>query len=154
MNHMDFSGVASRVIRHLSYNKQCNKQSKGCPFQSQEWIISNFFLAATLESRYITSHSMEKLAFHTNTLVRDDYTIKSHYLTYTSGWSSWEIGRLCFLSLGVKGILYFNTAQRPQDTSYNKNWIKCDYHSFLWLFIWQDGERSYKRHQKVQAFVL
>ena len=64
-----------------------------------KWSMSNFSSSLT---RNITSHSKENLAFHSNTEMKNDYTTNSHYLTYT--FSLWKVGRMYFLSAGVKEL--------------------------------------------------
>ena len=52
---------------------------------------------------------MENLAFHSLlTQMKDDYTTNSHYITYT--FSLYEVGRMYFLDLGVKGLTFLSSA--------------------------------------------
>ena len=63
-------------------------------------VINFKFLLQPHHKSYTTQY--EELGFSSLTQMKDDYTINSHYLTYT--FSLQEVGRMYFVSSGVKGL--------------------------------------------------
>ena len=53
-------------------------------------------------SPVILHHSVDNLASHSLLRLKDDYCTNSHYLIYTFLFK--KVGRMYFLSLGVKGL--------------------------------------------------
>ena len=100
-----------KVLRRKSLTFTNNTKVSGYPFYSQEWSISNFPCSLT---RNITSHSMKNLAFHS--LLRWKIIILSisYYITYISK----TIGRMYFLSLGVKRL----------NLEWRLTWYAADWH--------------------------
>ena len=67
--------------------------------------VNNFKFPLQPHQKYhITQY--EELGFSSLTQMKDDHTTNSHYITYT--FSLLDVGRMPFLSLGVKGLRQFS----------------------------------------------
>ena len=87
-------------------------------------VINVKFPLRPNQKYYITQYG--ELDFLSFTQMKDDYAINSRYLTYT--FSLWKVGRMYFLSSGVKDGLtvwsFFDTAPQlkcTRSTCYNTN---------------------------------
>ena len=91
-----------RKIKALEekYEQKCKELGvRTPPFHSWEWSMSNFSCSLSLN---ITSHSMENLAFHS--LLRWEIIIRQILTTSLIHHLLKNVGRMYFLSLGVKGL--------------------------------------------------
>ena len=74
---------------------------------SQEWSISNFPCSLTSN---VTLRSRENLVFHSFTEMEEDYT--TWFSVPHLNISLWEVGRMYFLNLGVKGLTKYQNQSR------------------------------------------
>ena len=124
-----------------------------------EYSLSDFSLISGYNFNFLfqslireISYSMENLAIKIVCLqMKVDWTIISHYITQS--FSSWMVGRICIMSLGLKGLKYciVHSNYVVAVTSHKTHSLIHDVHlqlSYLITFIHQNEEKIKSWHDR------